>query len=367
MLVIEGIQEMIDILGKIIPQELNIGDEYTKKDLAEIFKTSDVENIIGGIGLVKNCMLLLITLDKTFFAELPNDLDKMNREEFEEHSYRHLDYFDINEKVFGWDGPTTMNIESPLINSFIANVYPCLLFARKYYFKNETDYKKNITNNKYVYCGRIRYIEHYNTTPPHFISSIEEIINEPNEKLSQLYKFKPQKLDEKLKEFGHLEEKESNDFIDLTKREESRTHERKATFAGPKHKHDIDMTQKCVKAIAGFLNERGGNLMIGIQDCGDVTGIERDFMFKDQDKFNLYILSQLEHYLDEYENIQSYINIRFQNGGDKNKLVCQINCKPLPNKIVAFVQGKLCQRRGPQTVWLNAKQSLNYIEERKKR
>ncbi|MBT6734448.1 MAG: hypothetical protein HOA76_03980, partial [Gammaproteobacteria bacterium] len=105
---------MIDILGKIIPQELNIGDEYTKKDLAEIFKTSDVENIIGGIGLVKNCMLLLITLDKTFFAELPNDLDKMNREEFEEHSYRHLDYFDINEKVFGWDGPTTMNIESPL-------------------------------------------------------------------------------------------------------------------------------------------------------------------------------------------------------------------------------------------------------------
>ena len=160
-----------------------------------------------------------------------------------EHSYEYLDYFDINEKVFRWDGPTTMNIESPLINSFIANVYPCLLFARKYYFKNKKDYEKNITNDKYVYCGRIKYIEHHDTNPPHFISSVEEIINEPNEKLSQLYKFKPQGLDEKLKEFGHLEEKESNDFVELTKREESRTHERKATFAGPTHKQDISMTE----------------------------------------------------------------------------------------------------------------------------
>ena len=71
---------MIDILGKIIPQELNIGDEYTKEDLAKIFKTSDVEAIFGGIGLINKCMLLLITLDKTFFAELPDGRNKMTRE-----------------------------------------------------------------------------------------------------------------------------------------------------------------------------------------------------------------------------------------------------------------------------------------------
>jgi hypothetical protein len=367
LVVIGGIQEMIDIFGKIIPEELNIGDEYTKKDLAEIFNTSDVKNIIGGIGLVANCMLLLMTLDKSFVAELPDDLDEMSREELEEHSYRHLDYFDINEKVFGWDGPTTMNIESSLMSSFIANVYPCLLFARKHYYKDAEDHKKGITNDKYIYCGKIKYVKHYNSAPLHFISSIEELKEQPNKKLKELYNFKPKILDERLKMFNLLEKKENDEFMELVEREESLTHERKATFAG-RHIHKPISTENCMKAIVGFLNEKGGNLMIGIQDDGQVTGVERDCKYKDQDTYHNYMLTQMKIYMgDEFPTLNKYINIRFQKAGEnKTKLVCQVNCKPLPPNLVAYIKGNVAVRSGPRTDILNGKETLKWEKNRKK-
>ena len=380
---------MAKIQEKLIPSELTVGEEFTKTQLSDIFDSKDVLSIWGGIGVVKNCMLLLMTLDKSFLAELPNDVDAMEREELLVHSYKHLDYFDINEKIFGWDGPIDMNEESDLMKSFIESIYPCLLFARKYYYKNKEDREKNISNEKYVYCGKIKYVKHYESAPLHFISSVEDLQEQPNEKLKELYDFKPIGLDEKLKKFGLLEKNDRSEFMDLIKRDESRTHERKSTFSGGKT-HMPEMTIKCLKAVAGFLNERGGNLMIGVQDNGDVTGIERDFSFKNQDHFEVYILTIMRNHIDNFETIQKYITIRFGfYGGEKiekvhyindqnevahkmrtikgkGKLVCQINCRPLPNDIIAWVKGKLYSRVGPQTIELTAKEAVSWEKNRKK-
>lgn len=372
---------MSNIRDKFIPSELTVGNEFTKEDLDKIFGTSEIVNILGGIGKVKNCLLLLMTLDKTYTAELPNIRDKMTRQELSEHSYPHLDYFDMDGKVFRWDGPTNMDLESPLISSFVSKICPCLLFIREYFHKNKEEEKNNITNDKYFYCGQIKYIKHHDTKVLHFISSVED---KPNEKLKHLYNFKPLGLEERIKEFNHLEEKEKNDFKDLLKDEESRTHERKSTFSGGKGSHMPVMTQKCLKAVAGFLNEKGGNLMIGIQDGGEITGIERDFMYKNQDQFNVYILTQMRNYIDRFETIQKYISIKFRSFAFdttlpylnnenkvahkkvKNKLVCQINCRPLPAEIVAYIRGKLCARVGPQTIELTAQEAVSWVEDRKK-
>jgi len=368
----------------VIPDELTVGKEFTKAQLSNIFDSKDVLSIWGGIGVVKNCMILLMTLEKSFLAETPTSVDDMERDELLVHSYKHLDYFDINEKIFGWDGPVDMSEESDLMKSFIESVYPCLLFVRKYYYKDKEDKKKDISNERYIYCGRIKYVKHYESTPLHFISSIEDLQEQPNDKLKELYDFKPNGLDEKLKRFNLLEEKDKSELIELIQCEESRTHERKSTFSGGKS-HMPEMTHKCLKAVAGFLNERGGNLMIGIQDNGDVTGIERDFSFKNQDQFNVYILTAMRNNIDKFETIQKYITIKFgyqtnkkvhyfndqnelvqKSTGKIGKLVCQINCRPLPSDIVAYIKGKLCSRVGPQTIELTPQEAISWIKNREK-
>ena len=60
-----------------------------------------------------------------------------------------MDYFDIEENVFCWDGPTNMNLESPLLKDFTSKLYQCLLFVREYYHKDEHEFKNKIANDKY--------------------------------------------------------------------------------------------------------------------------------------------------------------------------------------------------------------------------
>ena len=40
-----------------------------------------------------------------------------------------------------------------------------------------------------------------------------------------------------------------------------------------------ELEREVVKTVAGFLNARGGTLLVGVQDDGDVTGIEVDFKY----------------------------------------------------------------------------------------
>ena len=359
---------MIDIHDKL-PSDLIIGNEYTKQELDKLFKTSEIENIYGGIGKINNRLILLITLDKTYTAELPKNESEMSREEKEEHNYRHLDYFDIEENIFCWDGPTNMNLESPLIKDFTSKLYQCLLFVREYYHKDEYEFKNKITNDRYFYCGKIRYQKHIDTKIKHFISSLED---EPNKKLNHLYKFIPTELDERKKEFNILKEKEKNDFIELVNQEESRTHERKSTFSGNPDIKKEYMIESNLKAVSGFLNERGGNLMIGIEDDGEVTGIEKDYNYKDNDQFERHILFQMRKLMDKFEVIEKYIKFQFEyvSLSDKDssrKIVCRINCRPLPDDDVCYLKDKLYLRVGPQTNELSVKEALSWLKKRQKK
>ena len=54
------------------------------------------------------------------------------------------------------------------------------------------------------------------------------------------------------------------------------------------YQKDEKMRHSCLKTICGFLNSRGGNLLVGVHDHQYVTGIEQD-QFKDNDKYLLTI------------------------------------------------------------------------------
>ena len=359
---------MSKIFNKFIPSELINGEEYTRDDLGKIFDSPEIINHFGGIIEIKNCTVLLMTLDKSVLAELPKEIDEMEREEIGEHSYKHLDYFDTDEKIFGWDGPTTMNIESPLLKRFMAQSLPCLLFVREYYAKNKNDRKKGIVNKKYVYCGPIKYLKHYDSNPPHFICSVDEFQEKPNKKLKALYNYQPVNLDTKLKDFETQKNKYKDEFEELLKQEESRTLERKSTFFGGSEYRGF-MVDNCIKAIAGFLNGRGGNLLVGVEDDGVISGVEKDCNYTNQDRYQIKIMTKIGEKVSDFANIERYIRLTFHKvttHQNINKIVLQINCRPTPPRLVAFVGEKVHLRQGNLTNTLTAKQAIAWMKERDK-
>ena len=358
---------MIDIHDKL-PTDLIIGNKYTKKELDKLFNASEIENIYGGIGKINNRLILLMTLDKEYPAETPIDIKKMKTEERNIFGYRHCDYFDINENIFCWDGPIDMNLDSPLIKDFTSKIYQCLLFIREYVHKDDYEFQNQIFNENYFYCGKIKHQKYIDTDIIHFISSLED---EPDEKLRHLYNYRPPNFKKRMKDFNVLKEKDNNDFLELVEQEESRIHERKSTFSGNPEVKKEYMVDNNLKAVAGFLNERGGNLMIGIEDNGDITGIEKDYNYKNNDYFERHILLQMRKFIDKFELIEKYIKFQFGTvtPTDKNstkKIICRINCKPLPNDIVAYVKGKLYLRVGPITNELNIKEAVSWLKRRQK-
>ena len=60
-----------------------------------------------------------------------------------------------------------------------------------------------------------------------------------------------------MKDFETQKNKHKDEFEELLKQEESRTLERKSTFFGGREYREF-MIDSCIKAIAGFLNGRGG-------------------------------------------------------------------------------------------------------------
>src|SRR3546814_7258144 len=56
---------------------------------------------------------------------------------------------------------------------------------------------------------------------------------------------------------------------------------------------DDKMQVTVLKTIAGFLNAKGGTLLIGVSDDGQVTGLSAD-NFKDEDKMGLHLVNLIK-------------------------------------------------------------------------
>jgi predicted HTH transcriptional regulator len=64
------------------------------------------------------------------------------------------------------------------------------------------------------------------------------------------------------------------------------------------------MEEVIIKIIVGFINAKGGELLIGLDDQGNILGLEQDYVSlkkKDKDGFELRI----------YQLITNYIGIEF--------------------------------------------------------
>ncbi len=170
------------------------------------------------------------------------------------------------------------------------------------------------------------------------------------------------KVDEALAVFGRLSVEDH--LYSLLVRGESKTTEFKQTFS-----LDIsDNTKKSfledmvIKTIAAFLNSDGGDLLVGVDDSGQVTGIEHEIekLHKNnRDNFLKHFKNILKSRIGE----ASYPKLKYDTVELNGRLVFHVNC--LPSDIEVFVDDKdFYVRTNPATDKLEGSTLTKYVKQR---
>lgn len=118
-----------------------------------------------------------------------------------------------------------------------------------------------------------------------------------------------------------------------------------------------------IKTIDGFLNFEGGTLLIGIDDNGEIIGIENDVSTlkkKNVDGFQQLLMSLISEYLGvEYSQ---YINITFESVENQDVCIININKAPQPVFVKERDTKLFYVRSGNTTKLLNSEEAYNYIQ-----
>ncbi len=119
---------------------------------------------------------------------------------------------------------------------------------------------------------------------------------------------------------------------------------------------DARMEDAIVKTVAGFLNLKGGSLVIGVQDDGTPIGIEHD-EFESEDKMNLHLTNLLNDRLSAV--IWANVHANFEDFGAKRVLA--VRCDP-SNKPIFDKHGRLYVRTGHSTRELSAQEAAVFVQ-----
>ncbi len=126
-------------------------------------------------------------------------------------------------------------------------------------------------------------------------------------------------------------------------------------------KKDPKMELACLKTIAGFLNARGGSLIVGVSDDGVTCGVDVDG-FTNEDRMHLHLVNLLKDRIGAQHSM--YIHPRFEDRDEVRVLV--VEC--WPSNSPAFVKDgstdRFYTRTGAATTELSASQAQQYIAQR---
>lgn len=152
------------------------------------------------------------------------------------------------------------------------------------------------------------------------------------------------------------------EIFELIKRGESENLEFKSTFRTNLHTNEIDrkIEYSALKTITAFMNSKGGALLIGIGDSGEIIGIEKD-NFVNYDKFALHITNLIKTRLEK--NTLSLIKNKFIEVDGKTvlKIECKKSDKPLFLKSQDNEE-EFYIRVGPSSTQIKGSELLDYIE-----
>ena len=120
-----------------------------------------------------------------------------------------------------------------------------------------------------------------------------------------------------------------------------------------------------LKTLAGFMNAQGGTLIIGVDDQGKVTGIEKDYKTlkkKNRDGFELAIMTAVSLHMGPELCQNLHVMFHRFNGKD----VCRILVSPARKPVYLKLGGdpRFYLRTGGSTRELNIQEAMSYISGR---
>jgi predicted HTH transcriptional regulator len=114
-----------------------------------------------------------------------------------------------------------------------------------------------------------------------------------------------------------------------------------------------------LKTMCAFLNSKGGTLLIGVEDNGEITGIEKD-QFANDDKFLLHLWNLIKASLGQ--EASPYITTTLAKIHEKS--VCRVECRPGTRPVFLRQKGfgeEFYIRTGPGSSSLSISETMEYI------
>lgn len=126
-----------------------------------------------------------------------------------------------------------------------------------------------------------------------------------------------------------------------------------------------------IKTVAAFANSQGGTLLIGIDDDGQIEGLDHDYLSlggADQDKFELHLRNLLNQHLGK-AFVASKVEVNFLEVAGEE--ICQVDVQPATAPVVMKAKGKdgqstekLYVRSGNSSQEIPLSEMHEYIKER---
>lgn len=148
---------------------------------------------------------------------------------------------------------------------------------------------------------------------------------------------------------------------ELISRGESDSLEFKSTFRWDLYqkKKNPAIEHAALKTMAAFMNSAGGDLLIGVEDNGNIQGIEMD-QFENTDKFLLHVWAVIKSSMGQ--QVSPYLKTTLETIG--RRTVCRVHCLPAPAPVFLRQKGfdeSFYIRTGPGTASLEISEALEYI------
>ena len=131
---------------------------------------------------------------------------------------------------------------------------------------------------------------------------------------------------------------------------------------------DSEMEMAVVKTVAGFMNAKGGTLLIGVDDEGQVLGLDNDYKVTpkgNKDGFELWLTNTFMNCFGKTVSIGLDVSFAEIDGND----VCLIDVKPSSKPVFVNapknkIEDEFFVRMNNQTQRLTKAELLDYEKER---
>ena len=126
---------------------------------------------------------------------------------------------------------------------------------------------------------------------------------------------------------------------------------------------DSKLEYAIIKSVAGFLNTKGGVLLIGIHDDGHATGLSPDFKIcsqrKDRDGFENWLYTRLTDEIDR-SVVASFVKVSFEPIDGLE--ICRIDVEPSPKPVYVGSASDFFIRIDNSTRPCNPREAIEYIK-----